>query len=125
FQDTGLTRGTTYFYVVSALNAGGEGQDSNEVAVKPPTVPAAVTNLAAHADSSSQITVTWSDLTNDATSFKIERSTGGGFFPVVATVAAGGTNSYVDTGLHSSTTYSYLVIATNVAGDAAVTLPPA
>ena len=35
YSDTGLQNGTTYYYVVSAVNAGGESSDSNEVSATP------------------------------------------------------------------------------------------
>ncbi|MCZ6690275.1 MAG: DUF1565 domain-containing protein [Planctomycetota bacterium] len=37
YSDTGLTNGTTYFYVVTAVNAGGESPDSMEVWATPGT----------------------------------------------------------------------------------------
>jgi hypothetical protein len=47
FTDSGLTNGTTYFYVVTAVGAGGESPSSNEVLVIPDTGTAGVTNLTA------------------------------------------------------------------------------
>src|ERR1041385_4791354 len=48
FNDTGLTNGTTYYYVVSAVNAAGEGNNSTEVNATPQTsLPPAPTNLSA------------------------------------------------------------------------------
>jgi hypothetical protein len=35
YQDTGLSNGKTYYYVVSAVNAGGESPNSNEVSATP------------------------------------------------------------------------------------------
>jgi choice-of-anchor B domain-containing protein len=39
FTDTGLTNGTTYYYVTSATNAEGESADSNEASATPADVP--------------------------------------------------------------------------------------
>ncbi len=39
FNDAGLEIGTTYYYVVSAINSMGEGPMSNKVSIAPSTVP--------------------------------------------------------------------------------------
>jgi uncharacterized repeat protein (TIGR02543 family) len=53
YQATGLTNGTTYYFVVSAVNAGGDGVDSIEVSATPKTVPQAPTNVTATAGNGS------------------------------------------------------------------------
>ena len=80
--------------------------------------PAAPTNLAATAASSSQINLTWTDSDSTEAGFKIERCTGAGCsdFGQIATVAANVT-SYANTGLSATTSYSYRVRAYNGAGD--------
>ena len=82
------------------------------------TPPAAPSNLAATATSSSQINLTWTDSDNTEQGFKIERCTGVGCsdFAQIATVGANVT-SYSNTGLTASTSYSYRVRAYNAAGD--------
>ncbi|RMG28706.1 MAG: T9SS C-terminal target domain-containing protein [Bacteroidetes bacterium] len=83
-----------------------------------PTPPAAPSGLSATANSSSQISLSWTDNSTDEDNFLIERSTGGGAFSQVATVGANVT-SYTDNGLTASTTYTYRVAASNVAGNSA------
>jgi hypothetical protein len=39
YTDTNVINGTTYYYVVSAVNAGGQGPNSAEVSAKPPIPP--------------------------------------------------------------------------------------
>jgi carboxypeptidase T len=43
FIDTGLTNGTTYYYVVTGTNGAGEGPNSNEASVTPVAPPTVVT----------------------------------------------------------------------------------
>lgn len=81
------------------------------------TLPAAPSNLAANAGSSSQVTLAWTDNSDDESSFKIERKTGAtGTYAQLATVSANVTN-YTDTGLSEATTYYYRMGATNSAGN--------
>ncbi len=64
YTDTGLTNGTNYFYVVSALNASGESANSSQASAMPASsapsvpVPAAPTALGATAGNQ-QVSLTW------------------------------------------------------------------
>jgi fibronectin type 3 domain-containing protein len=49
YTDTGLTNGTTYYYVVTAVNSAGESGNSNQASATPTTPPAAPTSLVATA----------------------------------------------------------------------------
>jgi hypothetical protein len=92
---------------------------------KPPTPsakptknpPAAPTGLTATEISSSQINLSWTDNATNETGFRIERKTTGSFSQI-ATVGANVT-TYSNTGLNSSTTYTYRVRAYNNAGTSA------
>ncbi len=84
----------------------------------PPTPPAAPTGLGATAVSYSQINLTWADNATNEAGFKIERCTGAGCSDFVQVATAGAdVNSYANTGLAASTSYSYRVRAYNAAGD--------
>jgi len=116
FTDTGLTNGTKYFYVVSAVNSAGESGNSNEASATPtaPVVPpAAPTGLAATAGNA-QVSLTWG-ASAGATSYHVKRSTtsGGPYTQVGAPTAA----NFTDTGLTNGTTYFYVVTAVNSAGE--------
>ena len=88
--------------------------DSYTVGV--PVAPAAPTNLAATAASSSQVDLTWTNTDPTATAVKIERSPDGINFTQIGT-AAGSATSFSDTGLAASTSYTYRIRATNAGGD--------
>jgi fibronectin type 3 domain-containing protein len=116
--DTGLTNGTTYYYVVSALNAAGESANSSQVSATPAapaTPPSAPAGLAATAGNA-QVSLTWTASTG-ATSYHVKRSTtnGGPYTQVAAPAAA----SDIDSGLTNGTTYYYVVSALNAEGESA------
>ncbi len=77
FVDTTAVNGTTYLYVVTAVNAGGEGQPSTQSSgvspTAPVTLPPAPTGVTATL-SGGQVTVTWTAVTG-ATSYNVYRST--------------------------------------------------
>lgn len=118
FTDTTAVNGTTYYYVVSALNAAGESANSSQVSATPqaPSPPAAPTGLTARATGKKKINLAWSQSTSpNLTQNKIYRSTtSGGPYSLIATIAAA--TSYNNNGLASGTTYFYVVTAVNSSG---------
>jgi autotransporter-associated beta strand protein len=64
YNDTGVTNWTTYYYVVSAINAGGEGMNSAQAAAQPQSPPIS----AAEKGASSKISLSGSDGTLTFTS---------------------------------------------------------
>lgn len=80
--------------------------------------PAAPSNLAAAAVSTTEIALTWSDNSNNETSFRIERKTLGGSYTEVASAPANSTGATVS-GLTAETAYSFRVRARNGNGDSA------
>ncbi len=112
YTDTGLTNGTTYYYVVSAANSGGESPDSTQVSATPtgPPPPAAPTGLTATAGKR-KVSLTWAQsATTGVTQNRVYRSTtSGGPYSLRANLGAG--TSYADTSVTSGVTYHYRVTA--------------
>jgi fibronectin type 3 domain-containing protein len=120
WTNTGLANGTTYYYVVSAVNTAGEGANSVPASATPLAPPAAPTNLAVAVVSSTQLNLSWTDNSTNETGFRIERSLNGSSFSEIATVGAN-VRTYSSTGLTPNTVYYYRVRAYNAAGNSAYT----
>lgn len=76
-----------------------------------PAAPSAPANLAATANSSTQVSLTWSASTGTVTAYHVERSTDGVNFTEIAGKVTG--PSFVDTSAQPNTTYTYRVRAEN------------
>jgi fibronectin type 3 domain-containing protein/regulation of enolase protein 1 (concanavalin A-like superfamily) len=116
YNDTTAVNGTTYYYVVSAVNAGGTSANSSQVSATPePPVPPTPTGLTATAGNA-QVALTW-NASSGATSYNVGRSTtsGSGY----ATIASPATANYTDTTAANGTTYYYVVSAVNGGGTSA------
>jgi fibronectin type 3 domain-containing protein len=118
YTNTGLTNGTKYYYVVSAVSAAGESVNSaqvNATPAAPATPPAAPTGLQA-TGGNAQVSLTWAASTG-ATSYHVKRSTtsGSGYAQIAAPTAA----NYTDTTVTNGTAYYYVVSALNAVGESA------
>ena len=120
FLDAGLASGTQYLYRVSATSGSGDSAFSNLASATTLTLPAAPTGLAASTSPThAQISLTWSDNSNDETEFRIERKTGvSGIYSQIAVIAAN-TTYYLNLGLAQGTEYFYRVRAASTAGPSA------
>ena len=115
---TGLTNGTTYYYIVTAVNLGGESAASAQVSAMPvPPVPSAPTGVSATAGNG-QNTVSWISVSG-ATSYNIYWSTTAGVTTATGTKVTGATSPYIHTALTNGTTYYYIVTAVNLGGEGA------
>src|SRR5207253_2885637 len=119
YQDTGLANGQRYYYVVTAINAVGEGLPSSEASARPATYPDAPQNLQAIAGNR-LVTLQWSGPGFDGgapvTGYKIYRDTTSGSTTFLATVG-GGNDSYADGGLTNGQAYYYRISAVNRVGE--------
>ncbi len=113
YMDSGLTNGTTYYYVVTSVHGGVESVPSSEVSATPGAIPSAPASLSA-TPGDTQISISWS-ASAGAVSYNVWKSTVHGG-PYSLLVSQAGT-SYVDTGLTNGVTYYYTVSAVGQAGE--------
>lgn len=112
---TGLNASTTYYFAVTAVNAGTESQKSNEksATTSSNSIPSApVLNPAA--GGANQVSLQWSSV-NGATSYKVYYGTASGQYGTPVNV--GNVTQYAVTGLAASTTYYLAVTAVNSYGE--------
>jgi len=105
---TGLTDGTPYYFVVTALNAAGESAVSSEVAATSLAKPAGI--VASGGDG--QVTVSWSAVTG-ATAYNIYYGTAAGVTTATGTKIANVITPQTVTGLTNGTPYFFVVTAVN------------
>ncbi len=122
FTNTGRAPSTTYWYRVRTFNAFGFSAWSNVASAFTAVAgsPAAPSNLAATAFSTTQINLAWTDNATNETGFTIQRSTSPDFTGVTTiTLNAVDQVAYGNTGRAPNTTYYYRVRAFNAAGPSA------
>jgi regulation of enolase protein 1 (concanavalin A-like superfamily) len=112
YDVTGLTNGTTYYFTVKAINAGGDSPHSAEVSATPRTVPGAPVNvMAAAGDGQAAISFAApSDNGGSPVTEYIVTSNPGGI------TARGTGTSIIVAGLSNGTAYTFTVRAVNAAG---------
>lgn len=120
YSDTGALCSTTYYYRVRAYlgtsNSAYSNTDSDATLACTP--PAAPSGLGASAISFGEISLWWTDNSNNEYGFRIERSLDGvGNWSEIATVGPN-VDTYTDRTALPSTTYYYRVRAYNAAGSA-------
>jgi len=117
FALTGLTNGTKYYVIVTAVNSAGESPFSTEISFTftktvPPTAPQ---NFAIQAGDGIA-TLTWSPVAS-ATSYNLYYSENPGVTNTNGTVIAGVETPFALTGLTNGTKYYVIVTAVNSAGE--------
>jgi hypothetical protein len=120
FLLTAAQVGTVITFQVTAHNAEGASSPAVSTATSAviDTPPAGVTNLAAiyKANSATEIDLTWTDNATNETEYRIYRSTDGGAYGLIDTIAANST-SYNDTTVTASHVYTYKVAPANSGGE--------
>ena len=120
FDDTGVINDTTYFYRVSAVNAVGEGLQSNEISLTPrfaaaPSAPQRLKTIGKKGG----VLLTWSAPTDSGTAaitnYKIYRGTTSATKTLLTTT--GNETKFADNNVTAGTTYFYQVSAVNSVGE--------
>lgn len=101
------------FAIVSSCSTNND-QSNNSSTIS--IVPVAPSNLTGVVVSSTQVKLSWVDNSTNETGFKIERKTGTNTYTVVGTTGENIMN-YDNSGLSSSTTYTYRVYSYNATGN--------
>jgi fibronectin type 3 domain-containing protein len=118
YVQTGLPDGTTHYYIVTAVNAVGEGTPSAQVSAEPmaPTaIPAPPTGVSTAAGDG-RVTLTWAPEA-DAASYNVYWSTTPGVTPAHGTKVPGVSAPYTQSGLVNGIHYYYVVTAVNALGE--------
>ena len=118
YTATGLTNGTKYYFVVTAVNGVGESLVSNEASATPATFPGAPTALNAAAGNA-EVLLTWEAPSNNGgsvvVSYNVYKGTSSGGESLLASTTG---TSYAATGLTDGTKYYFEVTALNAIGEA-------
>lgn len=112
-----LTNGTTYYFVVTAVNAAGESAASTQASATPTAPPPAAPTGVGGSAGNTQITITWNSVVG-ATSYNLYWSATPGL-GTGGTKVSGATSPYVLGGLSNGTTYYFVVTALNAGGESA------
>ncbi len=122
YTHTNLTPGLKYSYYVKVLNFNGPSAVSTSASKSACTAPQSFTSVAVSAVSSAHVLLTWSPPTSNGgcsiESYSVSQDNGAnGAFSVLASSLGPSTFSYnITSGITSTTTYRFKVIATNDIG---------
>jgi probable HAF family extracellular repeat protein len=116
YTDKTVINGTTYYYVISAVNSYGESPDSTQVSATPHALPPNAPSGLNASGAKGKINLHWTQSTSPGViRNKIYRSTASGSgYTLLATLNA--TTSYTDAAVTPRVIYYYVVTAVNSSG---------
>ncbi|MCR8630866.1 fibronectin type III domain-containing protein [Paenibacillus radicis (ex Xue et al. 2023)] len=117
YNDSTVTNGITYYYVVTAVNAGGESANSAQVLATPqaPMTPIPIAPVLMGQAGDTQNILSWTE-SPAVTGYIVKRSkTAGGPYTAVTSIVYA--SPYIDTSVVNGTIYYYVVTAVNAAGE--------
>lgn len=119
YVKTALAAGTSYYYIVTAVNSVGESAASTQISATTTAAPAVVpgTPTAVTATGgSNQVTLAWPAVSG-ATSYNVYYATTTGVTKASGAKITNAASPYVQSGLASGTAYYYIVTAVNTGGE--------
>ncbi len=120
YEHKGLKNGAAYFYVVTAVNATGEGLPSAEVGGMPRGIaPAQPAGVRANIAGEGMVNIKWEPVPT-ATGYRIYFAQKPGMAEKAGTMETALTNTFTHTGLKSGNYYFYAVAALNDSGEGPV-----
>jgi len=111
YTDSGLNPATTYYYQVSAMNAGGVSANATATVVPAPLAPLSLSAV----PGDSQVTLSWTSIPGATGYYVYSGPDSGDETNLVVGNYAGTT--FTNTGLSNGTTYFYVVTSTNSNGE--------
>jgi len=115
---TGLDNGTTYYFVVRAINGGTESAGSNEVSATPQAYVPGAPVLESAVAGDRYVSISWRGVTGSK-GYKIFSRTASGFYNEPEATVAASVYSCDVTGLTNGTVYYFAVKAISTGGDSA------
>jgi hypothetical protein len=115
YSDLTALNGTSYYYIVTAVNAGGSSAPSNEASARPISSFTITSAIVDNTAGPNALRVFWPAATG-ASSYTVKYGTSPGAYPVTASTSASSFHGYTITGLTPGTRYYIMVTATNAVG---------
>ncbi len=113
FTDYTVENGMTYYYVVTAVNSGGQSTNSNQPSTATPAILATAPSSLTATPGNASVALTWPASTG-ATSYNVKRSTTSGTgYTTISTANFVTTTSYTDNTAQPGSAYYYVVSAVN------------